>query len=272
MAPDTADADANPRIGVRGLHKAWPDGTRALRDVSFDVAAGERVVILGPNGSGKSTLLRCLNGLESFDAGDVTIDGQAITGLKRGALRTLRRRVGMIFQRFGLVGPASVLHNVMQGRLGRAHGPHHWWPATAPSWLREEALGHLKRVGLADLAGQRTDRLSGGQQQRVAIARLLMQDPAIILGDEPVANLDPTAARETLDLLWEVAADRDRTVLCVLHQEDLAAAYADRIIALRDGRILRDLPGNRFDREVAAAVYGGHELPVAKPAEEVRAG
>lgn len=253
------------KISIRSLVKSWPDGNRALHDVTFDATAGERIVVLGPNGSGKSTLLRCLNGLERFDSGSIHVEGQTLTELRRRELRWLRRRVGMVFQRFGLVGAASVLHNVIQGGLGSSGGPHYWWPATAPAWLREQACAHLERVGLAGLAGQRTDRLSGGQQQRVAIARLLMQDPGVILGDEPVANLDPTAARETMDLLWEVAADRERTVICVLHQVELAVEYADRIIALRDGRIVHDRPAARFDRSVAEAVYGTREPTIVEP-------
>lgn len=258
------------KLSIRSLAKSWPDGSHALHDITFDAAPGERIVVLGPNGSGKSTLLRCLNGLERFDSGSIHVEGQALVELRRRELRWLRRRVGMVFQRFGLVGPASVLHNVIQGGLGSSGGPHYWWPATAPTWLREQACTHLERVGLDGLAGQRTDRLSGGQQQRVAIARLLMQDPGVILGDEPVANLDPTAARETMDLLWEVAADRERTVICVLHQVDLALEYADRIIALRDGRIVQDRPAAQFDQSMSEALYGNRGARGTGPA--MRAG
>lgn len=246
-------ADAPPLFRIDALHKRF-GAIHALRGIDLRIARGEGVVLLGPNGSGKTTLLRCLNGLETPDGGSVVVDGLDPARCGRGALRGLRRRIGVVFQRFHLVGNLSALQNTLFGALGREPLLRVLSP-TAPRALRIAAMECLDRVGLAAVAGQRADTLSGGQQQRVAIARTLMQGPEIVLADEPIASLDPVAGRETMDLLWSVVRERGLTVICTLHQLDTAMAYADRIVALRAGRVALDAPASTIDRAALEALF-----------------
>lgn len=238
-------------VVIRRLEKTFSDGTRVLNDVSLSIASGEGVVLLGANGCGKSTLLRCLLGIEQITGGEALIDGVSVGAARRSELRRLRARVGSVFQQFNLVGNLSVHQNVLFGRLG-GHGIVRSLSWTAPVEARDEAMHCLDRVGLAHLAPRRTDTLSGGQQQRVAIARMLMQDARIVFADEPVASLDPKAGREVMDLLFEIVRERRLTVVCVLHQIDLARAYANRVIGLKAGRVaLDDSPANLSDDAIA---------------------
>jgi phosphonate transport system ATP-binding protein len=228
-------------ISVESLEKQYPGGPRALQGVDLTVARGEIVILLGPNGSGKSTLLRCLNLLERPTAGRVCIDGLDLTTATRSELRRCRRRIGVVFQRFNLVPGMSAFQNVLFGAMGQ-HGLWRTSTLLASSALRQEAMACLDRVNLADKAAQRADTLSGGQQQRVAIARMLMQDPEIVLADEPIASLDPKAGRDVMDLLWSVARERGLTVICTLHHLDLAREYGGRIVGLQLGRKVLDVP------------------------------
>ncbi|MEO1744237.1 MAG: phosphonate ABC transporter ATP-binding protein [Cyanobacteria bacterium J06629_9] len=229
-------------LAVHQLSKRYPNGTVALTDVNFVAQPGEGIVLLGANGSGKSTLLRCIVGLEPLSSGSIRVGNATIETATKSQLRSLRRQTGMVFQKFNLVTSLSAFHNVLQGAFGRSKGPRYWFPATAPQVERERAMHCLERVSLAHIAQQRVDTLSGGQQQRVAIARMLMQDPDLLLVDEPVASLDPKAGREVMDLLWEIVRERQLTVVCTLHQLDLAKDYADRIIGLRQGQVHIDTP------------------------------
>jgi phosphonate transport system ATP-binding protein len=247
-----ADASAHP-IRFDRLTKRFGT-TLALSEVSFSVEPGEIVVLLGPSGSGKSTLLRHVDGLERPSAGTVTVLGQPVERLRGGALRGLRARIGMIFQRFELVGVLSVLENVLTGALARLRGPR-LSVLSYPRPLRLEAMRQLDRVGLAEIAHQRADTLSGGQQQRVAIARALMQSPQILLADEPVASLDPESSADVMALLRRIA-QRDRlTVLCSLHQVDLALGWADRVVGLRQGEVVLDRPVEGLSRAEAMSIY-----------------
>ncbi|MGK7928642.1 MAG: phosphonate ABC transporter ATP-binding protein [Spirulina sp.] len=234
-------------LTVRQLSKTYRNGTIALKNVNFRARPGEGIVLLGSNGSGKSTLLRCIVGLEKVSGGSIHVGNATIETATKNQLRLLRRQMGLVFQQFNLVGSLSAFHNVLQGALGRSTGPRYWFPATAPQRERERVMQCLDRVKLAHLAGQRVDTLSGGQQQRVAIARMLMQDPSLILVDEPVASLDPQAGREAMDLLWDIVRERQLTVVCTLHQLDLARDYADRIIGLRDGEVQIDAPPHQLN-------------------------
>lgn len=235
-----------------GVGKTFADGTRALKDVSFTVGAGEFCVILGPSGSGKSTLLRTVNGLSAPDAGCIVLGGEAITPIK---LPRLRRRVAMIYQQFALIGRASVAHNVIAGAL----------PAmpTLRAVLglfsakdKQKACDLLAAVGLSpEHLSRRVGELSGGQQQRVGIARAFMADPAVILADEPVASLDPRTSRDIMALLRREARERGATVLCSLHQLDLAMEFADRIVALRNGEVIFNGPPSAFTRSVETRIY-----------------
>lgn len=242
-------------ISAQSLSKSFPDGTRALREASFDVGPGESVVLLGPNGSGKSTLLKCLTRLEEADSGSPYIGEVNTATAGRRELREVRRRVGMIFQQFHLVGNLSVFHNALHGALGRSRGPRYWHPAIAPRQERLRTMECLERVGLAGLASRRAYTLSGGQQQRAALARLLVQDPDLVLADEPVASLDPRAGREVMDLLWEIGRERRMTVVCTLHQLDLAMDYASRIVGLKDGRVVLDRPVAQTSRRELEGLY-----------------
>lgn len=245
-------------LRVNQLTKVYSNNILALSQVSFEVGPGENVVILGANGSGKTTLLRCIVGLEKATSGQVIVGDREITTLPNSQLRAIRRHVGMVFQRFNLVKNLSAFHNVLHGALGRSRGPWYWFPATAPALERQRAMDCLAQVHLADLATQRVDTLSGGQQQRVAIARMLMQNPDIVLVDEPVASLDPKAGREVMDLLWTIVKDRGLTVICNLHQLDLAMTYADRIIGLSSGQVVLDQPVTAVDPDTLHWLYRHH--------------
>jgi phosphonate transport system ATP-binding protein len=246
----TAD---EPLVRVRGLRKEF-DGTTALAGVDLDVAAGELVVLLGLSGSGKSTLLRCLNGLHRASDGEVTVAGTRVDRASARELRHLRTQVGFVFQQFNLVGRLSCLENVLVGGLGRVRGPR-YGVTTYPRRMRAEAMEHIERVGLADQAFQRADTLSGGQQQRVALARTLMQRPQLVLADEPVASLDPENAGTVMDLLVRVCAEEGLTVLCTLHQVDLALGWADRLVGLRQGVKVLDRPVAGLTKDEAMAIY-----------------
>jgi phosphonate transport system ATP-binding protein len=222
---------------VKNLTKIYDDGTVALNDVSFSVEEGEFLVIIGLSGSGKSTLLRCINRLIEPTEGQILWDGVDITAAEPEALRKIRRQIGMIFQQFNLVRRSNVLTNVLTGRLGYVR------PSTSlayhfPSQDREMAWKALERVGIADQAYKQARELSGGQQQRVGIARALMQQPRMILADEPVASLDPVLAHSILGYLEELNQKDHITVLCSLHYLDLVQRYSTRVIGLRAGRIV----------------------------------
>ncbi|GAB3537616.1 phosphonate ABC transporter ATP-binding protein [Arthrobacter tecti] len=248
-------------VSVKGLRKNFGN-TAALKGVDLEVRAGELVVLLGLSGSGKSTLLRCLNGLHPLTAGVADVLGEPVHRARRRQLRVLRTRVGFIFQQFNLIGRLSCLENVLIGASGRLRGPRYGVLSYSKA-QRREALSHLERVGLGDLAFQRADSLSGGQQQRVAIARALMQKPELILADEPVASLDPENAANVMDLLFRVCLENRITVVCTLHQVDLALGWAHRIVGLRNGeKVLDELTAN-LDRDRVLDVYRQLGSPTA---------
>jgi phosphonate transport system ATP-binding protein len=247
-------------IRVRGLRKEYPGGIRALDGVDLEIAAGEFVALIGPSAAGKSTLLRCLNGLIAPSAGEVVVDGETVTGASGDRLRRIRARVGFVFQQFNLQRRLSVLENVLVGRL--AHTVHWrsllpWFPAADVARARA-ALG---RVGLSGLEDRRVDLLSGGQQQRVAIARALVQEPRIILADEPMSSLDPALARTVMELLRQFNQEDDITVITSLHVLELAQDYGRRIIGLQNGRVVHDGPGGSLTPDVANRIFtSGGEL------------
>jgi phosphonate transport system ATP-binding protein len=241
-------------VQLTGVTKRFGD-TTALDDASISVRRGEIVVLLGLSGSGKSTLLRHVDGLEQPTSGGIEVLGDSVPNLRGRRLRTLRSKVGFIFQQFELVPSLTVLENVLTGSLATQRGPRlGLWSYGRAGKLA--ALGHLDRVGLLDRAYQRADTLSGGQQQRVAIARALMQDPEILLADEPVASLDPESSDQVMALIREIAVDRGLTVLCSLHQVDLALSWADRIVGLRHGRVVLDTPTEGLTKSEVMEIYG----------------
>ncbi|MDR6142710.1 phosphonate transport system ATP-binding protein [Microbacterium foliorum] len=252
-------------IRLNGVTKTFGT-TTALKNASLQVSRGEIVVLLGLSGSGKSTLLRHVDGLEVPTSGDIEVLGSPVPTLKGKALRRLRSRVGFIFQQFELVPSLTVLENVLTGSLSEVRGPRlGLWGYSKAAKLR--ALEHLDRVGLLDRAYQRSDTLSGGQQQRVAIARALMQKPDILLADEPVASLDPESSDQVMALIREIAADEGLTVVCSLHQVDLAISWADRIVGLRHGEIVLDTPTGDLTKAEVMEIYGR----VATTTAEIRA-
>lgn len=251
--PDHSIAGDDVVVAVRNVTKRFGD-TLALDDVSLDVHRSEMLVLLGLSGSGKSTLLRCLNGLHPVTSGQINVGGTRVDTATRSELRGLRRRVGFVFQQFNLVGRLSCLENVLIGGLGQLSVPR-YGTLTYPKRMRAEAMAHLDRVGLADFAQRRADTLSGGQQQRVAIARTLMQQPGLLLADEPVASLDPENAGVVMDLLFQVCVEEKLTVICTLHQVDLALGWAHRLVGLRNGRKVLDRPAVGMTREDVMEIY-----------------
>jgi phosphonate transport system ATP-binding protein len=240
-------------LKIENLTKVYEDGTVALKNVSFEVPDGAFMIVIGLSGSGKSTLLRCINRLIEPTEGRIIWDGVDVTSVQGEELRKVRRQIGMIFQQFNLVRRSSVMTNVLTGRLGYVR----------PSWSlfnrfpredRERARAALERVGLTEKAYNRADALSGGQQQRVGIARALMQEPRLILADEPVASLDPVLAHSILGQLEQLNKEDGMTILCSLHYLDLVQRYSTHVIGLRDGQLvfngtnkdIREITDERF--------------------------
>lgn len=245
----------SPVVRLRDLRKAFDDGrVVALDGVSLDIHAGELTVIVGLSGSGKSTLLRHLNGLHTPTSGSVEVLGVDVVAARGAELRALRRRVGFVFQQFNIAGRLTAMENVLSGALGRLRGPR-YGVLSYPKALRREALELLDRVGIADRAFQRADTLSGGQQQRCAIARTIMQRPEVVLADEPVASLDPEISGQVMDVLLGICREEGLTVVCSLHQVDLALGWANRLVGLRDGIVVMDKPAAGLDTDEVMAVY-----------------
>jgi phosphonate transport system ATP-binding protein len=251
------------------LSHSYNGGAPVLRGVSFKVEQGEFVGVIGQSGSGKSTLLRCINRLIQAESGEILVPrglledvpgGAAIDvlGLDAGDLRHLRRRTGMIFQQFNLAKRLSVIDNVLCGGLGDQPVLR----STLRIFSRDErrrGLANLKRVGLLEHTYKRADELSGGEQQRVAIARTLMQRPALILADEPVSSLDPKLSRLVLDLLKRICREDGITALVSLHTLELTRAYADRVVGLRAGEIVFDGPTRELNEAAVEAIYQHRE-------------
>ena len=242
-------------LKVENLTKVYEGGIMALDDVSFEAEKGEFLAIIGLSGSGKSTLLRCINRLIEPTAGTVTWDGIDVTNASQEELRKVRRRIGMVFQHFNLVSRSKVITNVLAGRLGYLN------PALSivnrfPKADLEKAHAQLARVGLEEKANARADELSGGQQQRVGVARAMMQDPEIVLADEPVASLDPVLAHSIMQYLERINQEDGVMVLCSLHFLDLVHQYADRVIALKDGKLVFEGSPKEIDDDKFKEIYG----------------
>lgn len=243
-------------LKIQNLTKIYqPGSVLALDDVTFDLPKGQFLAVIGLSGSGKSTLLRCINRLVEPTSGHILLDDQDVTTANAEELRRIRRRIGMVFQHFNLVHRSSVITNVLAGRLGY----------TNPAWSLvnrfpkadiEKAKHQLERVGIGDKASQRADALSGGQQQRVGIARALMQDPELILADEPVASLDPVLAHSIMQYLEKINSEDGVTVICSLHFLDLVHRYAHRAIALNAGRVVFDGLPAEIDDDRFKEIYG----------------
>lgn len=253
----TANPQGTPKppvLAISHMYKTYENGPAALANVSLEIDPGTFCVVLGASGSGKTSLLRAVIGLSAVDSGTIEVDGDM---LNRKTLAAIRHRISMVHQSFGLTERLSVAQNVMAG-LAYKTGTLRILLQAYPKPVQARACELLAAVGLSESqANRRVRQLSGGQKQRVGIARALMNDPALILADEPVASLDPHTARDVMALLKQAAKDRGAAVLCSLHQIDLARAYADRIIGLRGGRIVFDgLPAD-LDRDTLSTIFGG---------------
>jgi phosphonate transport system ATP-binding protein len=248
-------------LEIKNLSKVYADGTKALNDVSFTVREGEFLVIIGLSGSGKSTLLRCINRLIEPTSGQIIFNGVEIVSASPAQLRRIRRDIGMIFQQFNLIKRSSVMRNVLAGRLGYVNP---WLSLLGifPKEERERAVQALKTVGILDKANNRADALSGGQQQRVGIARALMQEPKMLLADEPVSALDPATSHSVMKYIERINKDNGVTVLCSLHFLSLARTYATRIIALKDGNMMFDGPPTEIDNQRFKEIYGEDAIEV----------
>ena len=243
---------------LENLRKVFDDGSVAVDGISLVVGAGEHVALIGPSGAGKTTLFRILNLTLRPTEGRLRFDGADVAALGESALRRARTRIGTIYQQGNLVGRLRVVHNVLAGNLGR-------WstPAALASLIRPaealEAHRALEQVGIPEKLYARTDELSGGQQQRVAIARLLVQNPGVILADEPVSSVDPSLAVTIVTLLRDLSAESRKTLLMNLHSVNLALAYFPRIVGVRDGRVHFDLAPDKVTQDLLETLYSGHK-------------
>lgn len=242
-------------LELRRLAKSYDGRARALDGVSLEVRRGEFVSIIGSSGAGKSTLLRCVNRLIDPTEGSVTFDGDDVTRVRGRALRACRRRIAMVFQHYNLVHRATAIENVLQGRLG--------YKSTVAGMFglfsedeKRRAFAILGQVGLSDFAYVRTDQLSGGQKQRVGIARALVQDPLLMLADEPIASLDPKSSRTVMEHLRWAADELGVACLVNLHQVDFALEFSDRIVGLAGGKLVFDGAPDELDEAMIARIYG----------------
>jgi phosphonate transport system ATP-binding protein len=243
----------------------------ALDDVTLRVGAGERVAVVGPSGAGKSTVLALANTSLAPTAGSVHLFGSDPSELDDAELRVIRVRVGTVYQQLHLAGPLRVVHNVNAGHLGRWSPWQAWWSLLRPAGVTE-ARAALESLGVGDKLWERTDRLSGGERQRVAIARVLVQNAQLILADEPVSSLDPQRSRDVLDALCGVADDGGRSLLVSLHSFDLALEYFDRVVGLRDGRLLFDRSPSEVSEDDTDALYRIDDPAIADGATTPEAG
>jgi phosphonate transport system ATP-binding protein len=247
-------------LQVTDLRKTYPTGDEALKGVTTSVEGSETVAMIGPSGAGKSTFIRCVNRLTEPSGGEVSLDGTELTALDDDGLRTARRDIGMIFQEYNLVERLTVMENVLTGRLGYVSA----WQAFRRSFPAEDverAYEILERVGLDDMENKRVDELSGGQRQRVGIARAVIQQPKILLVDEPTSSLDPETSGTVMRLLTDIAAERDVPVLINIHEVDLAIEHADRIVGLHDGELVFEGSPAELDQQGLDQVYRGAEVP-----------
>jgi phosphonate transport system ATP-binding protein len=251
-------------LRLDGVCKVFSDGTVAVDDVNLRIMPGECVAVIGPSGAGKTTLFRLLNATLRPTAGRLWFGEEELTHISSRRLRHIRRRIGTVYQQHNLVPQLRVIHNVLAGRLGHWSLPRALWSLIAPR-ERTSALSALMQVGIPEKLYARTDHLSGGQQQRVAIARVLLQDPDVILADEPVSSVDPNLGQTIVQLLVHLVQSRQQTLLANLHAVSLALDFFPRVIGFRQGRVQFDLPPTAVTEDVLAALYAGSEAAVTMP-------
>ena len=245
-------------LSLKHLSKSYVRGKPVLNDISLDIAARGITAIIGPSGTGKSTLIRCINRLVEPSAGAVVLDSEDLVRLPRKALRLARRRIGMVFQEYNLVERLTVMENVLSGRLGYVSAWRAWRRRFPPEDIAR-AFELLEVVGLSGFAQSRADSLSGGQRQRVGIARAVMQQPAVLLADEPTSSLDPKTSVEIMQLLTDIARDRTIPIVINMHDVELAKRFADRIVGMAGGRVVFDGPPDRLSDDTLKTIYGGED-------------
>ncbi len=242
-------------LKLEKLTKVYKTGDKALSDVDLEVGKGQVIALIGPSGAGKSTLIRCINRLVDPTSGTATLDGVDLTSLGSSALRRERRRMGMIFQEYALVERLTVMENVLSGRLGYVG----FWRSFLRKFPQsdvDEAYRLLDRVGLLHMADKRADALSGGQRERVGICRALIQDPALLLVDEPTASLDPKTSREIMRLIVEMCKERGLAAIINIHDVNLAQMFVQRVVALNMGEIIFDGGPTELTSDVLTRIYG----------------
>jgi phosphonate transport system ATP-binding protein len=245
-------------LTLRNLSKSYVAGKPVLTDINIEIAAQGITAIIGPSGTGKSTLIRCINRLVEPTAGEIRFEGEDLAKLPGAALRRARRHIGMVFQEYNLVERLTVMENLLSGRLGYVSSWRAWRRKFPPDDIRK-AFELLDVVGLSGFAHRRADALSGGQRQRVGIARAVMQEPKLLLADEPTSSLDPKTSVEIMQLLADVGRARAIPVLINMHDVELAKRFADRIIGMSGGRIVFDgAPGTLSD-DMLKQIYGGED-------------
>jgi len=242
-------------LRLKNLTKRYPTGDLALDNVSIEIPTGQVLALIGPSGAGKSTLIRCINRLVEPSSGSVHLNDQNLCLLGKHSLRSARRHIGMIFQEYALVERLSVMENVLSGRLGYVG----FWRSLLRKFPQKDinaAFDLLGRVGLEDMAYKRADALSGGQRQRVGIARALIQDPELLLVDEPTASLDPRTSRQIMRIISDLCQERDLTAVINIHDVPLAKLFAQRIVGLKQGQIVYDGNPDGLTSEVLTQIYG----------------
>jgi phosphonate transport system ATP-binding protein len=245
-------------LALRHLDKEYVAGKPVLIDINLDVAASGIAAIIGPSGTGKSTLIRCINRLVEPNAGEILFDGRDLARLSGAELRRARRHIGMVFQEYNLVERLTVMENLLSGRLGYVSSWRAWRRKFPPEDIGR-AFELLELVGLSEFANRRADALSGGQRQRVGIARAVMQEPKLLLADEPTSSLDPKTSVEIMELLAGVGRARGIPVLVNMHDVELARRFADRVVGMSGGKIVYDGPPAYLTDDVLKQIYGGEE-------------
>jgi phosphonate transport system ATP-binding protein len=265
-------------LRLEQLVKRYPTGDEALKGIDLEVPAGQVMALIGPSGAGKSTVIRCINRLVEPTSGRVVLGGEELSALGSGALRRARRRMGMIFQEYALVERLTVMENVLSGQLGYV-GFWQSWFRRFPQSAVDEAFRLLERVGLDQMVDKRADELSGGQRQRVGIARALIQDPEILLVDEPTASLDPKTSRQIMRLICELCEERQLAAIINIHDVALAQMFVQRVVGLQLGSIVYDGPPEGLTPEALTEIYGEEDWSATirkvdedeAPAEEAEA-
>lgn len=245
-------------LRLHELTKRYPTGDRALNGVDLDVPSGQVIALIGPSGAGKSTLIRCINRLVEPTEGRILLGETEVTALSRAELRRARRRMGMIFQEYALVERLTVMENVLSGQLG-AVGFWRSFLRRFPQPVVTQAFALLERVGLEGMHDKRADALSGGQRQRVGIARALLQEPDLLLVDEPTASLDPKTSRQIMRLIMELCRERGLPAVINMHDVPLATRFVERIVGLRAGRIVYDGPPDGLSSDRLTEIYGAED-------------